>query len=77
LPSKNPATRLEDVIEQAGYVAEYIAGMDEAAFQNDRKTRDAVERCVERAIEATMKLDEGTKALLGDGPWKDLKGMGN
>ena len=54
-----------------------IAGMDEAAFQNDRKTRDAVERCIERVIEATTKLDEDTKALLGDRPWKDLRGMGN
>ena len=77
MPSKNPATRIEEVIEQAGYIAEYIAGMDEAAFQNDRKTRDAVERCVERVIEATTKLDENTKVLLGDHPWKDLRGMGN
>ncbi len=41
------------------------------------KTRDAVERCIERVIEATTKLDEDTKALLGDRPWKDLRGMGN
>ncbi len=77
MPSKNPARRLEDVIEQAGYIAEYIAGMDEAALQRDRKTRDAVERCIERVIEATTKLDEDTRALLGDHPWKDLRGMGN
>jgi uncharacterized protein with HEPN domain len=77
LPSKNPAFRLEDIVEQAGYIAEYIARMDEAAFQKDRKTRDAVERCIERVIEATTKLDEETKARLGDHPWKDLRGMGN
>jgi uncharacterized protein with HEPN domain len=54
-----------------------MLSMDEAAFQNDRKTRDAVERCVKRVIQATAKLDAGTKSRLGDHPWKNLRGMGD
>jgi uncharacterized protein with HEPN domain len=77
LPSSNPALRLEDIIEYAGHIAEYIEGLDETTFQKDRKTKDAVERCIERVIEATTKLDENTKVLLGDHPWKNLRGMGN
>ena len=77
MPSSNPALRLEDIIEYAGHIAEYIEGLDEAAFQKDRKTIDAVERCIERVIEATTKLDGNTKSLLGDHPWKQLRGMGD
>ena len=51
--------------------------MDEAAFRKDLKTIDAVERCVERVIEATTKPDDTTKSLLGDHPWKNLRGMGD
>ncbi|MFY9639785.1 MAG: HepT-like ribonuclease domain-containing protein [Rhodomicrobium sp.] len=58
-------------------MAEYIDGIDEAALQKDRKTLDAVERCIERVIEATTKLDANTKSLLGDHPWKKLRGMGD
>ena len=58
MPSKDPALRLEDIIEHGERIAEYIAGMDEAAFHRDQKTIDAVERCIERVIEATTKLDE-------------------
>lgn len=68
MPSKNPALRLEDIVEQGGRIAEYIEGLDGAAFQKDRKTKDAVERCIERLIEATTKLDDRTKSELGSHP---------
>jgi len=55
LPSSKPALRLEDIIENAERIAEYIDGVDEVALHWDRKTYDAVERCIERVIEATAK----------------------
>jgi uncharacterized protein with HEPN domain len=77
LPSKNPILGLEDILENAERIARYIEGLDEAALHKDQKTIDAVERCIERVIEATTKVDDDTKSLLGDHPWKQLRGMGD
>src|SRR5664280_1720842 len=56
LPSEKPARRLEDIIENAQAILRYTAGMDLEAFEEDRKTYDAVERCLERISEGATKL---------------------
>src|SRR5713101_4108602 len=58
LPSVKPARRLQDIIENARAVLQYTAGMDEAAFEENRLVYDAVERCLERISEAAAKLGE-------------------
>lgn len=77
MPSKNPAQRLLDIVENGEAIASYIAGLDEAAFVADRKTRDAVERCLQRITEAAMKLDEQATELIPGYPWKKFRGLGN
>jgi uncharacterized protein with HEPN domain len=52
LPSEKLLRRLEDIVENAHAIQRYTAGMDARAFKNDRKTYDAVERCLERISEA-------------------------
>ncbi len=72
MPSDKPARRLEDIIENAQAIQRYIAGMDLAAFEKDRRTCDAVERCMEPISEAAAKLGDlapvirPDPALLGD-----------
>jgi hypothetical protein len=58
LPSDKPVRRLEDIIEGARAAMRYVAGLDLAAFEEDRKTCDAVERCLERISEAGAKLGD-------------------
>ena len=77
MPSNKPAQRLLDIIENGEAIASYIAGLDEEAFAKDRKTRDAVERCLQRITEAAMKLDEqaavansGVSLEEVPGPWE-------
>jgi uncharacterized protein with HEPN domain len=77
LPSKKPAFRLQDIIENADDIASWIDGMNEASFRKDRKTIRSVERSIEMVIEAATKLDDDVKARLGAHPWHLLKGMGN
>ena len=77
MPSSKPAQRLLDIIENGEAIASYIAGFDEAAFTNDRKTRDAVEHCLQRITEAAMKLDEQAADLMPGYPWKKFRGLGN
>ena len=77
MPSNKPAQRLMDIIENGEAIASYIAGLDEEAFAKDRKTRDAVERCLQRITEAAMKLDELAAELIPGYPWKKFRGLGN
>ena len=66
-----------DIIENAQAVLRYTAGMDSAAFSEDRKTYDAVERCLERISEAATKLGEQAAILVPGQPWRDIRALGN
>jgi uncharacterized protein with HEPN domain len=55
----------------------YVAGMGLEAFAADGKTRDAVERCLERISGAAVKLGDLAPELLPDQPWRDIRGLGN
>ena len=77
MPSDKPILRLEDIIENAEAIQRYIAGMDFATFQKDRKTHDAVERCLERISEAAAKLGNLAFTLMPDQPWQKIRALGN
>jgi uncharacterized protein with HEPN domain len=77
LPSEKPARRLSDILENADAIARYTEGMDIPAFTADAKTRDAVERCLERISEAARKLGEQAPRLVGGQPWPQIAALGN
>ncbi len=77
VPSKSPARRLRDIVENAAFIASYIDGLDEEAFRADRMRRDAVERCLQRISEAAVKLGSDAETLLPSQPWKQIRGLGN
>jgi uncharacterized protein with HEPN domain len=51
--------------------------MDRAAFDADPRTRDAVERCLERVSEAATKLGDAADELAPGPPWKSVRALGN
>lgn len=73
----DPADCLADIIENAGRIQEYLAGMDRAAFAGNGLVRDAVERCMERVCEAAHRLGEHAAELMPGQPWGEIRGMGN
>jgi uncharacterized protein with HEPN domain len=77
VPSERPARRLEDIVENAQAILRYTDGMNEAAFGEDRKTYDAVERCLERISEAASKLGDLALVLVPDQPWQEIRALGN
>ena len=77
MPSEKPAQRLADIVENAQAIQRYIAGMDLAAFEQDQKTYDAVERCLERISEAAAKLGDLAPSLIPDQPWQKIRALGN
>ena len=77
LPSNKLARRLSDIVENADFIASYIDGLQEKAFLADRKTQDAVERCLQRITEAAIRLGSEAERLTPGYPWKDVHGLGN
>jgi uncharacterized protein with HEPN domain len=51
--------------------------MDLAAFEADSRTRDAVERCLERISEAASKLGAEAERLAPGPPWQAVRSFGN
>lgn len=47
------------------------------AFEEDRKTYDAVERCLERICEAAAKLGDMAVHLMPNQPWQKIRALGN
>jgi len=55
VPYSRPATRFLEILDNILLIQSYLQGMERAAFEADSRTRDAVERCVERLSEAAAK----------------------
>ncbi|HME20229.1 MAG TPA: HepT-like ribonuclease domain-containing protein [Acetobacteraceae bacterium] len=46
--SHDPAVCLADILDNIGRIRSYAGTMDRTQFEHDGRTRDAVERCLER-----------------------------
>ncbi len=77
MPSSKPAGRFVDILENARAIERYTEGMDLRGFVADAKTRDAVERCLERMSEAAAKLGEAAPELAPEQPWQQIRSLGN
>jgi uncharacterized protein with HEPN domain len=72
VPSSRPEIRFLDILDNIRLIQSYVEGMDRVAFDADSRTRDAVERCLERLSEAATKLgaqadETGTRPTVGGG----------
>ncbi len=77
MPSSRPAVRFQDILDNIQLIRSYLGGMDRAAFEADRRTRDAVERCLERISEAASKLGGEAESLAPGPPWQAVRSFGN
>ena len=77
MPSKDPIQRFADILENIILIEEFTRGMDLDACQEDLKTRNATERCMERISEAAKKLGEVAEQLCPTVPWPNIRALGN
>jgi uncharacterized protein with HEPN domain len=77
LPSSRVPRRLQDIIDNAQAIFGYTEGMDLTAFEEDRKTYDAVERCLERISEAVAELGDMAGHVMPDQPLQKIRAFGN
>lgn len=73
--SRNPACRLEDIIEAAKMIEAYLEGYDYQSFVADRRTVDAVTRNLEIIGEAVKHLPPEMTSDYPDVPWKAIAGF--
>ncbi len=62
------------MLDAVDRVQEYTQS-GEAEFRTDLKTQDAVLRNLETLGEAAKKLDDKTRALSSDTPWREITGL--
>ena len=77
MPSDKPVQRLNDILENIDWIIEYTRGQSFRSFAQDRRTRDAVERCLLRIAEAARKLEGVVDEIASDQPWSDIRALGN
>ena len=69
---------IEDIVENIDRVRLYIAGRTAADFGEAPMVRDACERCVERIVEAAVRLGpERLARVAPDTVLHQLRGLGN
>ena len=52
------ARHLEQILANISLLRDYTRGMSKQAFLDDQKTRDAVERCLQRITEAARRIGD-------------------
>jgi uncharacterized protein with HEPN domain len=70
----------EDIVENITSIEDYTSTMSLAVFAKDRRTEDAVERCLSRITEAIIRLDNSKANLDQLFPairWAEARGLGN
>lgn len=75
MPPRQWRLRIEDMLDSAHAIEEFVEGLDFDAFRNDRKTVDAVVRNIEVIGEAARYVPETVRGQLKDIPWTDVIGM--
>ena len=76
MPSDVPAERLRDIIANIDRVRAHLQGVT-PDVELDDKTRDAVERCLERISEAAKKLGPTIEQRQPQVSWRGIRGLGN
>ena len=73
--SRDPDLRLEDIIESIEWIRSYIEGYSFQTFSADRKTVDAVTRCLEIIGEAVKHLPDSITERHPEVPWRAICGF--
>lgn len=77
MPSKNPAQRLSDIIDNIDAINAFTRGLDFPAFRADRKTVYAVVRALEIISEASRRLPDELLRRHPEIDWTAIATAGN
>lgn len=69
--------RLQDIVEAAQLIAEFVSGTEHATFVSNQKDRSAVAYQLVIIGEAVAHLTQALKDRYPEIPWKAIKGLRN
>ena len=68
---------VEDIIENCQDIINFTSKMSFNDFKSDKKTKNAVIRCLEVIGEAASKIPQETRKKYNDIPWREMITMRN
>lgn len=77
MSKRNNLVLLADIIEAINNIQEYLQGLSEDDFYNDKKTKDAVVRNLEIIGEASKQVTEEFKIQYPDVEWRETADLRN
>ena len=77
MPSKSPAQRLRDILDNIDAIGAFTAELDRVAFTQDRKTVYAVVRALEIISEASRRLPAEITGRHAEIDWVAIAAAGN
>ncbi len=77
MPFEDAQGSLKDIRESIQAIQEFISGLSSEAFEQDAKSRAAVERKLLVISEAAVRLGQRAEPLCPGVPWQDIRGIGN
>lgn len=66
---------IQDILDSINDIEHFIEGMNFNDFKIDRKTVNAVVRCIEIIGEASKKIPKSIRGTRPEIPWKKMAGM--
>lgn len=72
---RDARVRLQDMLDAASRIAEYLDGLTAEQFMEDRRTVDAVVRNLEVVGEAARAIDDATRRAMPAVPFAEMAGM--
>lgn len=78
MSTERESFRLQDIVDNVDRIERYLSHFDYAAFADDPRTVDAVERCLQRITEAVVKIGPERMAEISPRtPIDAVRGLGN
>jgi uncharacterized protein with HEPN domain len=77
VPSKDPVSRFEDILDNIERIERFTRSMDFDSFSSNEQTVYAVNHALLILSEAATKLGEQAESLCPEIAWADIRGLGN
>ncbi len=77
MPFRDNSTHFRDILDAIDHIDEFLNGIDFEAYQEDLKTKSAVERQMQIITEAAYRLGEDGEKMAPGVNWEGFRGMGN
>jgi uncharacterized protein with HEPN domain len=77
MPSRGALLHFTDIVDAVLWIERYVEGLTFEQYEEDTKTRDAVERRLQIVTEAVIRLHDDAKFYSQEVEWSDWRGLGN